>query len=337
SQGFGLTFPKQQPARIKDGQGLREYMEQDFPVFDTLMDCVFQTIVRACFEDPNGVILVFPKEYETEETAAKITDTDYLKPYPFYFNSGEVLDFQEGEYVVILKDEKVSYQHKGKTETDGNLMLIADRVNYYFYKQTGKDKDDNPTYQTRTYAHNLPSLPAWQLGSNDIESQYPGYNLYNSFLSPCLPNWRQAIRSFADHQVNQVMHIHPEKWYKTTTECKTCNNKGKVQTKIAGGKTEMHECQSCKGAGFIIKVSPMAPIIMSPYQSKVGEQPQFFDGDPAGYIAKPTNDMEFIKAEYKDQIAQGLAAIGLDYIEQTQLNQSGKAKELDRQEINTFF
>src|SRR6478736_2149603 len=111
SQGFGIEFPKKQPSLVRDGEGLREYLEQNFPVFDSVMAFLFRNVVRATFEDPNGVLVMHPMEYETEEAAAKIQDGVYLKPYPYYFNSGELLDYVEGEYAVILKDEKVSYQY----------------------------------------------------------------------------------------------------------------------------------------------------------------------------------------------------------------------------------
>lgn len=339
SQGFGITFPKDSPKLIRPNETLPKYLEESYPVYDSVLNYLFQGVVRSGFEDPNGLLVVIPKEYETAQAAAAIKDGDYLKPFPYIFNSGEVLDFLEGQYAVILKDERVKYKASGKEKEDGKQYVIVDNVNYYFFKQTGVQKaagnKEIPIFETRTYAHNLAYLPAWQLGSNDIEKQYPGYNLYNSFLSPCLPNWRQAIRSFSDHQVNQVMHIHPEKWYKTSTECKTCNTKGTVQVKD-GGKTATHECGNCKGKGYVLKVSPMEAMVIAPYKQGLDTGTAFYDGDPAGYIAKPTNDMEFIKAEYKDQITQGLDAIGLAFIE-SPLNQSGKAKEYDRQEINTFF
>lgn len=339
SQGFGVTFPKDAPKLIRPDETLQQYLEESYPIYDSVLNYLFQGVVRSGFEDPNGLLVVHPQEYETAEAAGTIQEGVYLKPFPYIFNSGEALDYVEGQYAVILKDERVKYTVAGKEKDDGKQYLIVDTVNYHFFKQIGVTRSakgkDVPVFETRTYAHNLSYLPAWQLGSNDIEKQYPGYNLFNSFLSPCLPNWRQAIRSFSDHQVNQVMHIHPEKWYKTTTECRVCNTKGRVQVK-EGNKTENHECGNCKGKGFVLKVSPMEAMVIAPIQQGIDKGQTFYDGDPAGYIAKPTNDMEFIKAEYKDQITQGLDAIGLAFIE-TPLNQSGKAKEYDRQEINTFF
>jgi hypothetical protein len=97
------------------------------------------------------------------------------------------------------------------------------------------------------------------------------------------------------------------------------------------------KCRGCSGTGKKIVTSPANVMIIPTTQARVQDQETTIQGDPIGYARKPLDALDFLKGEWQDRFKDGFSSLGLRMLYETALNISGKAKELDRQDINTFF
>ena len=325
ANGWGLTFPKDHSRLIKDGFGLREYIEQDFPKWDSLYNYVFEFLLKQTFKDPNGVLAIINREVLNGE---HIVPSGYLTPYPYYFGSDEVIDFKEGKYAVIKCKDKIKYG-EGK---EGYKFIFIDSDSIVISIQIA-----DSTYQSTLYPHTGQYLPVWQLGSNSIQKHTEDYNLYDSFLTGALPDWKEAIRRYSDHQVNMVMHLHPEKWIRANVDCSDCKGDGKKQTVDQDNKPCTIKCKVCGGSGKRVVTSPNNVMLIPTVQQRVQDQETTIQGEPIGYAKKPLDALQFLKEEWQDKFKDGMSALGLRLLYENLLNVSGKKTELDRQDINTFF
>jgi hypothetical protein len=57
---------------------------------------------------------------------------------------------------------------------------------------------------------------------------------------------------------------------------------------------------------------------------------------PVGYVVKDTEIVKLQDTRINDHITEGLSAVSMEFLMDTPLSQSGTAKEVDRDELNTF-
>lgn len=324
ANGWGIVFPKEQSRLIKDGFSLRQYIEQDFPKWDNLYNFVFGFLLKQNFKDPNGVIAVINREILNDEP---LNINGYYSPYPYFFSCKEVLDFKEDQYVIIQTKEGVTYDNNKQ----GKKFIFIDADSIVISEQVS----DNG-YNSILYTHTAGMLPAWQLGSDAIKEHSEDYNLYDSFLTAAVPDWKEAVRRYSDHQVNMVMHLHPEKWIRANVDCKDCKEGIRRELDQDNKPCEV-TCKTCGGSGVRVVTSPANVMIVPTTQTRVADQETTIQGEPIGYARKPLDALDFLKTEWQDKFKDGFSALGLKMLYENLLNVSGKKTELDRQEINTFF
>ena len=318
--------------RYQEGDnGLREYCEENFPYFDTLTNWFFTLGLRRMIDDPHAVALVIPRNLDAP-------DNEQRNPYVQLFDCEFVYDFLEGERCILLDKEKSEVTDgAGKPKTEGNIFHCADRTHYYKAVQYGKKQDY--TFLVYPYPHNMGYMPALMLGGKVKEFQ-AGYLLYDSFLSPCVPDWNEAIRRYSDHQVNMVLHLHPREWAMRDTPCKPCNGKGKVTEKrtVAMGTTTVNsDCSVCHGTGYVTTETPFGKIIVNPVAQKALNESLPTITPPGGFITRDIGSISFLKEEVESCLKAGLMAVNLEFLMQEPELNSGIAKSYDRQELNTFF
>lgn len=159
---------------------------------------------------------------------------------------------------------------------------------------------------------------------------------YESFLQGAVESWSNALIMYSDLIVGIKQHVFPEKYRYVTTTCKACNGSGAVEyTEFETTYTNV--CRHCNGTG----TPPTG--VMSEYQiliqsgSGIMEEALKIPNPPAGYIQKDIETMDFIMNAYKQFIHDGLAAVSMEFLAETGVNQSGVAKEMDRSELNNFL
>jgi hypothetical protein len=279
-------------------------------------------------DDPNGVVAVFPFPKDNPDN-----DSEYLRPFTFWFESEDVIDYKEGELAVLRSAEKSPVYINSKSCNEGLVYYVFDKDSWTKCVQVG-EKDDY-TFIYDIQSHWIGHVPCFKIGGI-VEEFKNGEMLYDSFIGDCLPFWNEALRRYSDLQVQMVLHVHSEKWEIEDTPCKTCNGSGQVANNYMGGRGGS-ACGSCNGRGTSSTRSPFGVKVVKP-GSKVGINDTIsIPTPPMGYIDKPIDQSRFIKEMLMDNIRNGLSAINMEFIAfQPEVN-SGIAKTMDRQEMNSFF
>ena len=296
-------------------ESLTTYCELKYPKHTSITNWLFNYCLRIMMFDPNAICLVAPNEYAPD-------DATLIKPTAKIFTSDMVLDYVEGEFCVIKSNEKCKYMSGNSTRTDGTIILIITPTQYFKFSQRNANGDFE---QTLIFNHNIGELPAFRLKGvllDDLEKSL----VYESLIDAMHPMLDEAYREYSDLQASVVLNMHPTPWSWQAQECKTCSGSGKVKK---GEKT--FKCSDCGGAGRPIS-SPYDRIILSPASLNQKDAPT----PPGGFIEKDTNIVEIQDKRIEKHLFDALAAVNMQNLAEVQLNQSGTAKEVDRDEQMVF-
>ncbi len=293
-----------------------EYFEKNFPQFKSVTNWAFSVLLPIYAQDSNAVMLVLPLE--------KTEGVTYRRPFPFLFESIQVYQFIAGEFAVLLSKEKHTYKSEGGGSGEGNIFYVVDKEEFVKYVQINSNGDYDIAEQ---YSHNLGYLPAYELGGA-VKKQKGKQFLWKSRLAAMLPRLKEAVREYSDIQAEVVQHIHSEKWVIETQNCTMCKGSGKTRQ---GNPVEIVDCPQCKGSGTV-STSPYSNMVVKP--GKIGEQN--IPIPPAGYIQKQIEIVKIQDERIDKHVYRALCAINMQYLDKTPLAESGIAKEVDRDSLNTF-
>ncbi len=306
SQDWCIDYShSEQPPRLPENETLQYYCEKEYPYFGCVEAWAYMFGLNNMLKDPNAICMVLPTNINKK-------GNEFYKPYSYIIPTKQVLDFAENEYCVYVEKD---FQ---KTR----IIKVLTTVGLY-----ACTKNNDTIIITDIVIHNIGKLPAWKLGGIPIEIQEK-QTLFDSFISGMLPDLDAAAQDVSDFQAEKVQHVFSTMWYFSGQECNNCHGTGKVQKQ---GKQTV--CPTCEGVGALRK---------SPYKDMMIKQPDKLSSDiamptpPAGYITKPTEMVKIMEGIIENDIYNALSAINFEFLADTPLNQSGKAKEVDRDELNTF-
>lgn len=294
---------------------LQKYCETEYPKHTSVTNWLFNYTLRRLLFDANGVCVVAPNEVTPD-------DKSLLKPVAKIYTSDLVLDYKEGLYCVIESNEKSTYTEKGRTWDDGKIIIIVTTTEYIKLEQVSTNFEMK---MTLNLIHNIGLLPAFRLKGNlidDVETSL----IYESLVDAMHPMLDEAYREYSDLQASVVLNMHPTPWSWQAQECLTCKGTGSVRK---GEKTV--KCSECKGKGRPTQ-SPFDRIVLTPAALNQKDAPT----PPGGFIEKDTSIVEIQDKRIAQHLYDSLAAINLQNLAETPLNQSGKAKEVDRDEQMVF-
>lgn len=325
AEDFDIDFKSD----TSNGKAFKEYCTQSFPIFDSIENWFFTFGIKTKCNDANGVYAVIPLEKQDINN-----DTELWRPFVVTFNSPQVLMFKQA-YCILEDCEKSKYQ-KGDVKKEGKIIHAIDTEVYQKYDQTNETDSGEPIFTlVREIVHNFGYMPAFKVGGkiNEFESNEI---LYDSHIADCMPFWNEAIRRYSDHQVNMVLHLHPDAWEIADSECPTCKGKGKI-TEIDGKRTHTSTCGRCNGGGNVTVKTPFGRKIIRPAQQVGVNGTVNIPTPPMGYANRDIDSIAFLKQEYKDDIRDGLAAINLENLMNEPMVNSGVAKVMDKQEQEAFL
>lgn len=303
------------PPSIPDEMLLERYCEEFYPKDNSIENWTYKNLVRWLLIDPNALCVVMPISWDIEPN-------ELLKPYSFIIESKDVYEYKEGELAVFLSASQSTWtDDQGKTH-HGKILIVVTADSFYECRQNGKD-----TFDIVEHPHGCGEMPAWLLGGEsktpDMQQPY-----YESFIQCMLPSLDDAARDVSDLAAEKNMHTFSTMWYTRMQSCTACQGMGTV---LAQGKQVA--CATCDGTGGITP---------SPYKAmEINLDNAIFSQKnvpipPAGYIEKDTAMVTLLREEIKTEIYDALASINMEFLVEKPLNQSGKAKEVDRDELNNF-
>lgn len=325
STDWSILFPEDAPALIADDETLEKYTGYNFPYgFKSITNWLFGVALKNYLIDANAVVLVIPINLDADAAS-------YYKPFPFIFNSPRVLDYVADDYAVLLSEKTCNYKEYNQNGSvygeysDGMIIHYVDTTTIKTYHQSNKGK--TKWELVRDFPHNLGVLPAFKMPGVFFEACEDSF-VNESRISGMVPHMDEAARIYSDLQAEVVQHVHSEKWLYMNTSCTTCNGLGYEFI-----NDNRCECEKCKGLGKV-PTSPYSNHVVMPPEMGQESVPT----PPAGYIQKTdvaemTDKMDGMVDRH---LYKALASINMQFLDQSPLNQSGVAKEVDKDELNNF-
>ena len=306
-------------SRIDSKETLQEYCEKKYPYFTSVTNWLFKVLLPSYCKDANAVIAICPIN---PQAAAN----EYVQPFSYFFGSNCVIYFKQDDYAVIKSTDKVVYTSASGSQSFGDVFLIFTTKYIQRWEQGDGTLKFGMAWQ---YDHNLDTLPVFRvegLYKKTLDDTF----IFESRLAAMLPRLDEALREYSDLQAEIVSHMFSERWEVATDECSGCQGKG--YTQVAGFTSEKVTCRKCEGAG-VKKRSPYQTLYIK--QGMAGENnsgPTL----PAGYIQKNVEIVKIQDERIDKHIWNALSAINMEYLAETPLNQSGTAKEVDKDALNNF-
>ena len=332
-KGLSITHkifdPNLWSIRFKDSKQAKElekYTIEDYPVFNSIPNYLSNFILKKMMADPNAVILVQPYKFD-------IKGSERVMPFASCYHSKDIwlVDY---ESLLLFDKYEESKTDSGKTIRRW-FFTFADKQSIfqlYFEK-----RDDAKGYDVVTlteYKHGFNELPAWALGGEYSDSKY---GLFESFFYAAVPFWNKAINDDSDVDGAYRMHMWPQKW-EVADECEYVEKHEGGGYACNGGYIfngdRKYKCPGCGGSGY--------KTAKSPYETHIVNREKFLGTEgtanvqvPFGYVTVPVEATKMLEERAERNLNKGLEALNMDL--DIGLNESGKAKEMDRTELNDFL
>jgi hypothetical protein len=306
-----------QPKSVIEEEGIAKYLESNFPEHGSITNWAFSILLKTYICDANALICVFPivEKGNVENT--------YVEPIPHFFYSNQIIEHVAEDYCVLKSTDKVVYGTDIKKW--GDVYYIITTKSVQRYEQIREDRSMKLAWE---YMHNLDELPVIKT-KGSFKKALDGLNIYESRLATMVPHLNEAMREYSDLQAEVVQNIFSEKWEMVTDECQSCKGKGII--KAAGLVLNESNCTTCSGTGN----KPRGPYTTLQIKPPMAGEQQY-PTPPMGYIQKETGIIEIQDKRIDKHIYKALCAINFQFLDQSPMNQSGKAKEVDKDDLNTF-
>lgn len=302
---------KDPPPQVREGEDIHEYLTEDYPFYLSLMQYIGEVGLKKMFSDPNGVLVIWPTNLE------EVQPNDYVTPIPFYYESCKVADFHEDKYYTFV---------------EGDTVTIIDQL---FKRVYSVEKQNNEFKITlvEEYQHNIGTPPCFRIGGIVKGSQLPFW--YQSFISGVLPHWDKVVTMTSDLDGSIVNHLYPERWeYQVecdNNECRGGYIEKKIDHGINKGEITKYTCQRCSGTGRITSRSPFGALTIN----REGLEGDLPPTPPADYITKDIEPIRELKLTISEEEQKGFSAINMEILNKVGENQSGIAKTIDRQDLDS--
>ncbi len=325
NSNFAINFPEDTPIKNEEDT-LKVYTEENYPVYGSLLKWIFDVVLECDLNDPNALVCFIPFK-PTED------DSDFFEPIGKIFRSDQVIDYSLDEYYTILLDEKSLIKKGNINVWEGLIYLVFTKNEIIEYRQTAETNGVKIFSQEVLFEHEFDEVPVFFLGGSYMQKTFPP--VFKSFISGILPFWNAAIRQQSDLDAQFVQHMYLER-VEIEVECDAEGCQAVEGESFSHGIVREGSCISCnrcKGSGFIQGRSPYG--VTKVKKEELGDNPQIFPGTE--YITKPTEIVTVTIDYIKSLVERGFAAVNMEVADRVPLNQSGRAKEIDREDRSNFI
>lgn len=295
---------------------LAEYLTKEYPGYRSIMNFIRETYTPKDMSDPNAVMVIIPQNFD-------IPQTERFEPVPIIYESFTVVDFELDEYYIIVLDNEIQ-------------IYTTKNIEYWELRKTNSDTRWQRTFDF-TYEEPIPAPPVFRLGGVNKGRKSPYF--FESFMAGVLPHWNQVIGLSSDLAAQYTLHMFLEKWqYETDCDAPGCQS-GQVQKSIypngAGTKAEVEwfTCQSCNGTGK----KTLTPYGVHTINREALNPDEAPPTPPFGYPGKPIDIVDKVEDRISKEIQNGFSSINMEILNKVGENQSGVAKTIDRQDLDSFL
>lgn len=284
----------------------REYTTQQYP-YGTLDEWIMQQGLPAKLIEAGGVYAIVPSEKGPVVKAFRAEQVKYHIPgHLCIVSTGSI---GNESYLVYTPEITVRYvQVKGAAQRKFEPQVL---------------------YQTYGEAGGYKWMFAQPIGGRVVDISQP--NVQASLVAGVLPYWDEAFVNNFDRAQSVRDHAYPLAWAFVQSQCQTCNGTGNLGNKgLVASPGKQNKCSTCNGVGVVQQLSPYGMLAIRPSRAnEEGSVPT----PPMGYVQRDIAPLEFLSNHIREMVYQGYSALGLEYLGQEQLNQSGIAKDYDREPV----
>ena len=314
SQDWSISFTGEVPPVIADNETPERYLMYDFPRNGSITNWYFGVAFKYYLIDANAVVFTYPMSFE-------VAPNEYYKPYPRVYDADDVIDYKEGKYYLLKEDESSSYTENGVSYSNGErYWLVQPDVIQIF------EKRNSGVYEIMQVENILGYIPIRHMYGL-IKEQYSDCALYESRLSGIVPKMDEAVREYSDMQASIVQTMFPTMYSIQPQACGRCKGVGEIPKENSAPV----QCPSCGGKG-LLPLNPFEHLVMP--APRPGEPS--IPTPPMGFVQKDTNIITIQDGRIKQHLYDALAAINMEYLADVPISQSGVAKQVDREELNSF-
>lgn len=321
SKDWRIDYSKsEKPSPIAEQEQLQVYTERKFPFYKSITNWFYQIGIRKMLLDPNGLFVVIPMNMEETD------DTKIPKPIINYVPSRDVWDYVHGRHVVYQSDRTVIWRDdQGKEHEDFIIVLMLHENDITQIWEARRISAKNyELVNVRNPAIHMPVIRAGGEVSQTINNTV----IYKSFIDNMLPSLDVAARKVSDLDAEMVQHIYSTIWYFEGQRCSVCFGTGKVRKE--GQETAACTAENCSN-GRILH-TPFSDMVLQ--VPKAGEET--LPTPPAGIIQKDVTIAKTLREFIDKDLADSLDAVNMSFLGEVPLNQSGRAKEVDKEDGDNF-
>jgi hypothetical protein len=148
-----------------------------------------------------------------------------------------------------------------------------------------------------------------------------------------LPHWNKVVNLTSDIDAGYINHLYLERWeFEADCDAPNCMG-GIVEVENPDGSKAQVNCRTCNGTGKVSRSPYGVHTIRRDALNPTAPMPT----PPAGYIDKPTGIIELVERKIKREEELGFSAINMDILNRVGEDQSGVAKTIDRQDLDSFL
>ncbi len=319
SSNYTIKFPEQK--NVSESDNLETYTTEEYPFFGSVEKWAFEIALQGGLVDANSLVVVMPLQIPDDSVT-------YLKPYSFIYRSDQVVDYGLNYYTILLDEKNIV------KEVPLSIWLFVTDNQIFKAKQVDPKNLGKIEIEV-LYDFTFGEVPAYFLKGDYREETIPF--AYDSFISGIIAPWNKAVRMDSDLDAQFNQHLFLER-VETEVECdQNCTKDQetgvRVTTRLVNDKEVKSPCTRCNGTGFINGRSPLGVTVV---------RPDAFDGEGKNfpgvtYIEKPTEIIELTQKKIDSLVSDGFSAINMSILEAVGVNQSGKAKTIDRSELQSFL
>ncbi|KKN74651.1 hypothetical protein LCGC14_0388530 [marine sediment metagenome] len=297
----------------QEGENLEDYAEKNYPGFGSVTNWAYTLGLKKILSDPNGFMVVLPLEF-------MVDPNQFLRPFANYIPSKDVLFYEPGVMIAYKSSHVGELKIQNQVKTVPIYRIIS--TEGVWEAMQVNEKGDFSLTPLMAWDMDLPVV----MNGGVLDKLINNIPLYNSFLNPMLPRLDEAAREYSDMQAEVLLHIHSTLAVIQGEKCIKCKGTGLIPK--PGGAVS---CGDCGGRGAAA-VDPYETIVVRVRDADKQQIPF----PPAQYITKSTDIVKIQDERIDAHIFKSLSSINMEFLAETPLNQSGKAKEVDKEELNNF-
>ncbi len=316
SEDWKVDYSKvKKQATIPEDEILEAYAEKNYPGFGSVTNWLFLFGIKKILSDPNALLVILPIDFA-------VPANEFLQPVTTIIPSENLFFYEPGETAIYKTNKMGEFKAEDGTVTKVPIFQILTREGVWESQQSNAKNDFS---LDRVLKFDPEMFPAW-LAGGEVKKFINEIPVYESFLDPMLPRLDEGAREYSDMQAEILQHIHSTLAMIEGQDCITCKGIGKIPK---DGKNVI--CGDCKGKGTVNQ-SPYEVVVVKP--TSIDKNPIPFP--PLAYVEKDVAIAKLQDERIEKHNLKALAAVNLEFLAQAPLNQSGKAKEVDKDEGNNF-